>query len=123
MTDARRAWWVAGGWLVVQLSATSVPGRVIPPGIGHPVDYAGHLVMYGVLGLLVGRAAMTSGVPPARFLVLLAALGAVAALDELHQLLIPGRSASVADWLSDAAGAGAGLGAWLVVVRRAAWRR
>ncbi len=123
MTGARRAWWMVGGWLVVQLSATSVPGRALPPGIGHPADYAGHLVMYGVLGLLVARAASLSGFPSGRLLVLLAVLGAYAAADELHQLLIPGRSASVADWLSDTLGAGAGLLAWMAVTRRAAWRR
>lgn len=123
MTEARRAWWVAGGWLLVQLSATSVPGRALPPGIGHPADYAGHLVMYGVLGLLVARAAGLSGFPIGRLPLLLAVLAVTAAGDELHQLLIPGRSASVADWLSDLGGAGAGLLTWTAVARRAAWRR
>lgn len=123
MTEARRAWWVAGGWFLVQLSATSVPGRALPSGIGHPLDYAGHLVMYGVLGLLVARAASLSDVPVGRLPVLFAVLAFVAAGDELHQLLIPGRSAAVADWLSDTLGAGAGLVTWTVMARRAAWRR
>lgn len=122
MRDARRrAWWYVGGWLVIQLTATSLPGRALPGNLGHPVDYVGHFGMYTVLGLLVARAAVLSGFASSRALVLWSVLVAVAALDEFHQLVIPDRSASIADWLCDSAGAGAGLWTWFVASRR--WTR
>jgi VanZ family protein len=46
-----------------------------------------------------------------------------AALDELHQLFIPGRSAEVGDWASDTLGASLGLlvGTRLMSSRLARW--
>jgi VanZ family protein len=48
-----------------------------------------------------------------------------AALDELHQLFIPGRSAEVSDWLSDTLGASLGLyvGRRLMISRLGRWLR
>jgi VanZ family protein len=53
------------------------------------------------------------------------ALSLLAALDELHQLFIPGRDAEVSDWLADTVGATAGLavGSRLMASRFAAWLR
>ena len=60
------------------------------------------------------RRAATNGVAESR-----------AALDELHQLFIPGRSAEVSDWLSDTLGASLGLyvGRRLMISRLGRWLR
>jgi VanZ family protein len=97
-----------GAWAVVILAMTSVPQ---PPSIGAPgTDKVVHFAVYLILGLLcrrwIGETRRGKGQGSA------AALGAIlvfAAMDELHQLFIPGRMASVSDWLADAAGGAAGI--------------
>lgn len=71
-------------------------------------DKVVHFGMYGVLGFLVTRAL----VRPRTSVALLAALAwmtVFAMLDELHQVWIPGRDASVGDWMADLLGAAVGL--------------
>jgi VanZ family protein len=41
-----------------------------------------------------------------------------AAADELHQIIIPSRSASTGDWFADAAGALCGLAAAMFLISR-----
>ena len=120
----RRAWWQVAGWLAIQLTATSLPGSVLPGGLGHPIDFLGHFAMYLVLGALVARAAARGGSGTGA-IVLWVVLSAVGALDETHQLLIPGREASAVDWTLDALGAGAGLTLWAALARTrvVAWVR
>jgi hypothetical protein len=118
--------WLTRFWLwgpvVLQMGvifvASSIPDLGELPG-GAP-DWLGHGVGYAILGVLALRAfagGRWSGVT-AR------AVGAAALLavlygvsDELHQALVPGRSASVRDIAADAAGAG------LAVSVGWAWRR
>ncbi len=76
-----------------------------------------HLAVYAVLGALAMASRPLSaterrGIEYWRVCVLVAIY---AALDELHQYFVPGRSADVLDWLADCAGVllGAGLVWWL----------
>ena len=71
-------------------------------------DYAAHAAEFGLLCWLAWRAFSTTPITfPSRH----PALGAwafsalYAALDEAHQALVPGRMATLADWLVDVAGA------------------
>lgn len=116
-----RAWGPVGLWLAVQLTATSLPGTAVPDVMWSADDLA-HFGMYLGLGALVRRGAALTGrawPPPAVW----AALVVFAATDELHQLLIPGRFASLVDWTVDSFGAATGLwlGALIPKTRLVAW--
>jgi hypothetical protein len=50
-----RRWLAAWGWAGAILAGTSIPGSQLPPAFLH-ADKLAHLGLYGVLGLLVGRA-------------------------------------------------------------------
>ncbi len=80
------------------------PGLTAAP---EGTDKVVHLGAYGVLGFLVARARASRGV--ARLLRALTAIAGFAALDELHQILVPGRSASTGDFAADVIGAAIGL--------------
>lgn len=112
-----RHWLPAAAWLAVILTLTSIPNpdvpRVVPGG-----DKVVHLIMYGVLGLLVGRALGHGRRTAGRLVAAFAALVLLAAADEWHQRYIPGRSASVGDWVADSAGAAISL-----LLVGAHWRR
>jgi VanZ family protein len=125
MTIARRAWLAVGGGVVIQLLVTSVPGRDVPISVGHPVDWFIHAGMYGGLSFLILRAVTLSGWSRRHLVWWGLALSAYGALDEVHQLLIPGRDASVSDWAFDTAGVVAGLliGSWLMGSKVAKWLR
>ncbi len=71
------------------------------------------------------RAARVAGWPSRRLTWIAVAVAVAAALDELHQLFIPGRDAAVDDWAFDTLGAVAGLliGSWLMGSRAARWLR
>lgn len=58
-----------------------------------------------MLGALVGRAVRGRGRPAWRAtLAAMAAIALFGAVDELHQALVPGRSADVLDWVADVVG-------------------
>lgn len=71
-------------------------------------DKTAHLALYAVLAFLVARAMAPRG-GAVRLLSALAATLTFAAVDEWHQRFIPGRTASLADFAADAAGATAGV--------------
>jgi VanZ family protein len=126
MTGAKRGGWVpVAVWAAVQLTLTSLPGKDLPVSIPHPLDWVGHWGLYGILGLLIARAAALREWPWRRLAVAALIVSCGAALDELHQLFIPGRSAEVLDWLSDTIGVTAGLtvGARVMASRFSAWLR
>jgi len=106
---ARRRWLAVGLWAAAQLTLTSLPARNLPAGIGHPWDWLAHAAMYAVLGVLVARAAALDGGSGRRLVLVFVLVALAGALDELHQILIPGRDPSFADWACDVVGAGAGL--------------
>lgn len=101
----RRRWWAPAAWAVLVLLATSIPNLSLPGPTG--IDKLGHLSMYCMLAFLTQRAAPS----PHRVRTLwrvVTAIAAFAALDEAHQLFVPGRSADVADWVADTVGAALG---------------
>jgi len=85
------------------------PGRRI--GITDDItDYGGHMLTFALLALLAWRVARTKPLflrdHPRLVSPWLAGLFAMlyAATDEIHQYFVPGRTASVRDWLADVAG-------------------
>ena len=100
LSGERRRWlWpVAIGLLIFSASSRS---GVAGPRIPH-FDKVVHFSVYGLLGTLVYRAMPGRG---AAWWALLA-VSAYGATDELHQYFVPGRSAEIADWIADTAGAG-----------------
>jgi VanZ family protein len=120
-----RPWAAVAVWVAIQLTLTTLPAKDIPVDLPHPVDWLGHLLMYGGLGFLIARAARLRGWSARSLVWIGVALSLLAALDELHQLFIPGRDAEVSDWLADTVGATAGLavGSRLMASRFAAWLR
>jgi VanZ family protein len=108
-----------------QLVVTSVPGSAVPVDVGHPIDWAVHAGIYGMLGLLVARAAGLASWPGRRSAWAGAVIAVAAALDEVHQVFIPGRDGSPADWAFDTLGVVVGLllGSWLMGSKAARWLR
>lgn len=103
-------------WSAVVLTLTSIPNPSVPSVPGG--DKVAHAIMYGASGALAGYALV--GVAQAARAHLLAwlAIAALAALDEWHQLYIPGRSADVGDWMADVLGAAFALTCSLLALRR-----
>lgn len=77
-----------------------------------------HAVLYAVLGFLFVWALRTTRIRGRPVLVPLAALFALlyGASDELHQVFVPGRTPSIADFAADAVGVfiGVQIAAWIV---------
>ena len=94
-----------------QESLPSLPGGL--------TDYTGHFIGYALLGALLLRAlagATWRGVTArAGWLAVLVA-SAYGLTDEIHQVFVPGRSATVEDWVADSFGAITGV----LLVRAAA---
>jgi VanZ family protein len=119
LTPVRRIslWLPVIAWIAV-LYRLSSRGEL--PGAGLVWDKLAHFVAYALLGVLCLRACH-GGLGPLRLgpVVLAMALSlAHGAVDEWHQSRVPGREASVRDWIADAAGAAAALAlvgglAWL----------
>lgn len=92
-------------WAATILTLTSIPTLKAPDlGFGAQ-DKLGHLGVYYIFGLLLFRAVGKGLILPCRsviFSILFALF--FAALDELHQLFIPGRSSDVFDFFADSIG-------------------
>lgn len=111
----RSRWWATAAWALVVLTATSIPNLALPGPAG--TDKLGHFSMYFLLAFLTQRAAPS----PRRvgtMVRVVAAVAAFAAFDELHQWLVPGRAADVADWVADTVGASFGALTMLGVAAR-----
>jgi VanZ family protein len=96
------------------------------PGLPRGTDKLLHGAAYAVLGVACLRACHggLQRLAPSSTLVALALAVGYGLLDELHQATVPGREASLHDWLADAAGAGFAVvlvaGALALRARRAA---
>lgn len=97
-------------WLILFV-ATSLPVERLPS-IGF-TDKINHFIAYFILAVLVNL--MLIYQRKSRFLFEKATVATIViclfygALDELHQMLVPGRFAETMDWVADALGAVAGI--------------
>ncbi len=84
----------------------------------HPIRKLAHFCEYACMGVLV-YVIWSQWLQRGRRLYLLTVLWVFvsAALDEFHQLFVPGRYGSFADVLLDTCGGAFGMGAWLLVLR------
>lgn len=93
-------------WLILFI-ATSLPSNYVPSvGVG---DKFNHFFAYMVLSVLLyfafsfqGKYEILNKYPAIMAIIIASFYGA---FDELHQMLIPGRSAEFLDWLADFLGA------------------
>ena len=103
----RSRWWPVALWAALIVVGPSVPGPALP-GAPEGGDKVVHFLMYGVFGALLLRAAALEWPRARRATAMLGALSfiaAFAALDEVHQRFVPGRSADPRDWIADVVGA------------------
>jgi VanZ family protein len=108
MVLRHRAWVLAALWAGLIFVLSSIPGSSMPSiRLFAHADKAAHMAVYGVLGLLCFVAARKTWNVRPRWLVVVATALAVCygVTDELHQLLIPGRSADPRDVGADGVGA------------------
>ncbi|MGI5862105.1 MAG: VanZ family protein [Myxococcales bacterium] len=121
---ARKLLWYWGplvgyAGVIFALSALKQPPMPLPR-FPH-ADKVLHLVEYAGLGLLLcrGLAMGGQGLSPLKAFLSAVLLGALyGASDELHQLMVPGRSASALDLAADVVGAALGGRAyWLLYLR------
>lgn len=110
MPNAIRSRWTPPTlWAVFIGVLTSWPNPRALGALPADSDKLGHLAMYAVLGYLVFRALEHS---PSRLAAVTAAILLCAgwgAMDEWHQVLVPGRAAEFADWVADSAGGAIGV--------------
>lgn len=102
-----RRWAPVLAWGAVILVLTSWPDPTAGFEIGVADKFA-HFGVYAILGWLAARAMLPSRTA-GRVVAVVTALAVFAALDEVHQLWIPDRSATVADWVADLVGLATGL--------------
>ncbi len=95
--------------LIFYLSSRAWPTPSMLP-LG--ADKVVHVLMYAVLGFSLLWALRSTGLKYSRYAVLIAASIAAlyGALDEFHQSFVPGRNASIYDFVAD--GIGSTAGAW-----------
>ena len=97
--------WTAGILAVNSMRVTNVPIESLTG-----ADKLTHAGMYGVAAYM-WRSSIRSDSEAASWWVVLA-IGVLGAIDEWHQMIVPGRSADVRDWLADVTGALIGVGVW-----------
>ena len=98
-------WGPPVGEMVVLFWISSQPDPSIPSGVS---DKTAHFAAFFVLAAVALRAmagGRWSGVTLRAALVALAIAAGYGVLDELHQMLTPGRFPGVDDWIADALGA------------------
>ncbi|MEO6578726.1 MAG: VanZ family protein [Candidatus Limnocylindria bacterium] len=115
---ALAAWAAVLLWMVLIFVLSSQEGGVLS-GSGRlrfGIEKLGHFVVFGTLGLLVSAALRNSGVHGTRFWWTVVLCATYAVSDELHQVLVPGRTPTVYDVAIDVAGSIVGF----LIVRYAA---
>ncbi len=89
-------------WLLL-LTATSLPGKDLPD--IHVSDKIEHFSAYAILTILLTFTSLLQTkykfLKEKAFLSTLIFVSIYAALDELHQLFIPGRDCDINDWMAD----------------------
>ncbi len=104
--------------LIFVVSSLEQPPFPMPEFEWFTIDKLYHFIEYAILGGLVARAFLKAkpSVVPSQLVWGLAAVLSIlyGASDEWHQTFVPGRLATVADWVADVLGSIAGvLGAYL----------
>jgi VanZ family protein len=102
VTAGVRAWAPALLWAAVLFAVSS--RSTLPADLSGGRDKVVHFAAYAVLGALLARGGLFSGLRPV-WPVLIGWL--YAASDEVHQAFVPGRSPDIADWTADALGVAA----------------
>ena len=97
-------------WIVL-LSLTTLPGSDLPKtGINDKIE---HFSAYFFLGLLLSMTLLFQNkfLKIKKYFAFFAGfiIGLYAALDEIHQIFIPGRDCELFDWTADIIGAGIGI--------------
>jgi VanZ family protein len=110
-------------WLIL-FSATTIPTQKLPS-IGFN-DKLMHFLAYFVLAVLVNltmifqrKSILLFEKAPLATIIISLFYGAV---DELHQMLVPGRSAETLDWIADAIGVVFGVFAVYFLINRLGFR-
>lgn len=97
-------------WLLLFV-ATTLPAKDLPD--THVSDKIEHFTAYFILAVLLNFAIMFQNkyikLRRKAWLLTLIIISSYAALDELHQLFIPGRDCDILDWVSDTSGVLLGL--------------
>jgi VanZ family protein len=106
-------------WAVTLFLLSSIPAQVLPRSQFRLADKLVHAAVYGVLGALAARGFHRGYRTTAWRAWVWGVLTAVlyGATDELHQVVVPGRSADVVDLLADGVGACVGAGLYVLRVR------
>lgn len=105
-------WLPVAAWAGVIFAGSSVPGTSIPGGY----SVYGHLGEYFVLGVLAAHATRVETRRGILGALALCALYAVS--DELHQHFVPLRTPDPLDWVTDVAGAAAGIAVHVACMTR-----
>ena len=106
-------------WLIL-FTATTLPAQRLPS-VGF-TDKVNHFIAYFILAVLVNltliyqrKSRLLFEKAPIATVIICLFYGAV---DELHQLLVPGRSAETLDWVADASGALFGIIIFYFLINR-----
>ena len=102
-----RRWLAVAGYVAVIFILSAQPGLTVP-GTFEYRDKVAHILEYGGLGFLVWLAARftwPTQKPINRAIIVLLAISALGACDEIFQAGIPGRESSRYDWMADTTGA------------------
>ena len=97
-------------WIILFI-ATSIPAQSIPSfGVGDKVNhFLAYLILAILLYLTLSFQEKSMFAKRNAALLTIAVILPYGALDELHQMLVPGRSAEFLDWVADAVGAACGV--------------
>lgn len=113
-------WLPVLAWMAVINSLSATPAQYIPRIDILHIDKAFHITEFFVLGALLmramGRSVSTAANDSLAKMAVLAIIISLCygAFDELFQRSIPGRSCNISDFLTDAAGAAAGIIAYAI---------
>jgi VanZ family protein len=93
------------GWMVLIFWLSSRPELPVPM-LFWGQDKLGHALVFGILAFLYARSFRPREENPsfARVLLITLMVAAYGMFDEVHQMFIPGRDASIADLAADTAG-------------------
>lgn len=112
MVSKKHIFTALGVYWAILFFLTSLPGPDIPQSITFN-DKLEHISAFGILGFLLALALQVQerfSYPKRNLIPATLFIGSLyGALDELHQLFIPGRSCELNDWLADTLGIALGL--------------